>query len=67
MKASIFLRLLSLSFSLWNSVSSSARVQELIEKRGCELLFLPPYSLDLNPIEEAFSKIIQTVSSVPGS
>ncbi len=33
------------------------RVRELIEKRGCELLFLPPYSPDLNPIEEAFSKI----------
>jgi transposase len=33
------------------------RVRELIEGRGCELLFLPPYSPDLNPIEEAFSKI----------
>ncbi len=33
------------------------RVRELIEKRGCELLFLPPYSPDLNPIEEAFSKV----------
>jgi transposase len=31
--------------------------RELIEARGCELLFLPPYSPDLNPIEEAFSKI----------
>ncbi len=33
------------------------RVRELIEVRGCELLFLPPYSPDLNPIEEAFSKV----------
>jgi transposase InsO family protein len=33
------------------------RVRELIEQRGCELLFLPPYSPDLNPIEEAFSKV----------
>jgi transposase len=33
------------------------RVRELIEGRGCELLYLPPYSADLNPIEEAFSKI----------
>ena len=32
-------------------------VRELIEARGCELLFLPPYSPDYNPIEEAFSKI----------
>ena len=33
------------------------RVRELIERRGCELLYLPPYSPDLNPIEEAFSKV----------
>jgi transposase len=33
------------------------RVSELIERRGCELLYLPPYSPDLNPIEEAFSKV----------
>ena len=33
------------------------RVRDLIEGRGCELLYLPPYSPDLSPIEEAFSKI----------
>ena len=33
------------------------RIRELIESAGCELLYLPPYSPDLNPIEEAFSKI----------
>ena len=33
------------------------RVRELIEARGCELMYLPPYSPDLNPIEEAFSKL----------
>ncbi len=33
------------------------KVEELIETRRCELLYLPPYSPDLNPIEEAFSKI----------
>jgi transposase len=33
------------------------RVRESIEARGCEVVFLPPYSPDLNPIEEAFSKI----------
>jgi transposase len=33
------------------------RVRELIEARGADLLFLPSYSPDLNPIEEAFSKI----------
>jgi transposase len=33
------------------------RVRKLIEGRGCELLYLPAYSPDLNPIEEAFSKL----------
>lgn len=33
------------------------RVRELIEERGCELLYLPSYSPEYNPIEEAFSKI----------
>jgi transposase len=32
-------------------------VRELIEERGCQVLFLPSYSPDYNPIEEAFSKI----------
>jgi transposase len=39
------------------SVHKGERVRELIEHRGCELLYLPPYSPDLNPIEEAFGKI----------
>ena len=34
-----------------------ARVRELIEARGCTVLFLPPYSPDLNPIELAFAKL----------
>jgi transposase len=33
----------------------SERVRELIEEKGCELIYLPPYSLDFNPIEEAFA------------
>jgi transposase len=33
------------------------RVRELIEERGCELLYLPSYSPDYNPIEEAFAKV----------
>jgi transposase len=35
----------------------SEKVRELIEARGCELIFLPAYSPDFNPIEQAFSKI----------
>ena len=33
------------------------RVRELMEERGCELVYLPSYSPDYNPIEEAFAKI----------
>ena len=33
------------------------RVRELVRAGGCELLFLPPYSPDFSPIEEAFSKV----------
>lgn len=32
-------------------------VQQAIEARGAELLYLPPYSPDLNPIENAFAKL----------
>jgi len=39
------------------SAHKGGRVKEIIERRGCELIYLPPYSPDLNPIEEAFSKI----------
>jgi transposase len=35
----------------------AARVRVAIEGRGAEVWFLPPYSPDLNPIEEAFSKL----------
>ncbi len=38
-------------------VHKSARVRELVEGAGAELLFLPPYSPDFSPIEEAFSKV----------
>ena len=33
------------------------RIRRLIESRGCELMYLLPYSPDLNPIEEAFAKL----------
>ncbi len=35
------------------------RTRELIESADAELVFLPPYSPDLNPIELVFSKIKQ--------
>ena len=33
------------------------RIRELIEQQGCDLLYLPAYCPDYNPIEEAFAKI----------
>jgi transposase len=39
------------------SAHKGGRVKEIIEGRGCELLYLPPYSPDFNPIEQAFSKV----------
>src|SRR6266851_5569322 len=33
------------------------KVRQAIEARRCQLLFLPSYSPDLSPIEEAFSKL----------
>ena len=32
-------------------------IKELIESRGAKLIYLPPYSPDLNPIEKCWSKI----------
>ena len=40
------------------------KVRELVEGRGADLVFLPSYSPDLNPIEEAFSKIKGIVRKV---
>lgn len=32
-------------------------VRQAIEQAGCQLRYLPPYSPDFNPIENAFSKL----------
>ncbi len=39
------------------SAHKGGRVRQIVEGRGCELAYLPPYSPDLNPIEQAFSKV----------
>jgi transposase len=33
------------------------KIEQLIEQRGCQVLFLPGYSPDFSPIEEMFSKV----------
>jgi transposase len=39
------------------SAHKGGRVREIVKRAGCELIYLPPYSPDLNPIERAFSKV----------
>lgn len=40
------------------------RTRELIESAGAKLVFLPPYSPDLNPIERVFAKIKHLLRSL---
>ncbi len=40
------------------------RIRELIEAAGAHLVFLPPYSPDLNPIEMIFAKVKQLLRSM---
>lgn len=44
---------------IWDnlSVHKSAAAAQRLADRGCRLLFLPPYSPDFAPIEQAFSKL----------
>jgi transposase len=44
---------------VWDNVGfhQSPDVAALVKKRGARIEFLPPYSPDLNPIEEAWSKM----------
>lgn len=46
------------------SSHKGAGARALIESAGAELLFLPPYSPDLNPIEMIFAKIKQGLRSL---
>jgi transposase len=44
---------------VWDNlgIHNDTEVRALITRRGARLVFLPPYSPDLNPIEEAWSKV----------
>ena len=48
------------------SVHKSARARELVEAAGARLLFLPPYSPDLNPIEPIFAKVKEALRAAAG-
>lgn len=45
------------------SAHKVAGIAELIQTAGAELLYLPPYSPDLNPIEKAWAKLKQLLRS----
>lgn len=45
-------------------VHDSAPARRLIEAAGCYLVFLPTYSPDMNPIEQAFAKIKQALRRI---
>jgi len=49
------------------SAHKGGRVKDLVESAGCESLYLPPYSPDLSPIEEAFSKIERLLRKAQGA
>ena len=44
---------------IWDNlrVHYRCRAQQLIEQAGCRVIFLPAYSPDFSPIEQAFSKL----------
>lgn len=44
---------------VWDNLAAHKRraVREAIEAKGCKVVFLPPYSPEFNPIEEAWSKL----------
>lgn len=44
-------------------VHHATRVREVIESAGAQLVFLPPYSPDLSPIELCWSKLKQCLRS----
>ena len=46
------------------AVHKAAAVGPLIEAAGCRLMYLPPYSPDLNPIEMAISKMKSTLRTL---
>lgn len=45
------------------SFHKSERIKQLIESVGCKLLYLPPYSPDLNPIEKFWANMKRWIRS----
>jgi len=43
------------------SIHQGGTIQKIVERAGCKLLYLPPYSPDLNPIEPVWSVVKRQV------
>lgn len=46
------------------SIHKSLKVKELIESVGCRLIYLPPYSPDLNPIENYWAIMKNNIKKI---
>ncbi|WP_410519694.1 transposase [Candidatus Cyrtobacter comes] len=51
------LKTVSTSFDSYTSFHKSQKTKELIESVKCRVIFLPPYSPDLNPIEKFWANM----------
>jgi isftu1 transposase len=49
------------------SIHKTLKTKDIIEKAGCKLLFLPPYSPDLNPIENLWANIKAHIKKIKNS
>ena len=46
------------------SIHKSPKIREAIEKAGCSLVYQPPYSPDLNPIEHFWSHLKREIGAL---
>ena len=46
------------------SIHKSSKIREAIEKVGCKLVYQPPYSPDLNPIEHFWAHLKKKIGSL---
>ena len=49
------------------SIHKGQKIKDIIENRGCRILFLPPYSPDLNPIENLWAVIKSRIKKLKQS